>query len=472
MSIRSKLAWTFILLLIFGITAISSYSILFIRNYLLQEGEHQIVNDTRWLGITIQHLPSDDRFETRLNEAALISGYRIDVFDAEGHLFASVPYDLEVAVEAEFDMQIIGELSGPGGVLLDNRPESDRLVAYTFLLQDGGERYYLKVSQLKEQIYEPIRTIRWIIYTGMFISIGLVILVSVLFARYISRPILQLESTARAIAKGDVDRKLHLDRRDEFGTLADSLNRMASRLRRDNRELQRLYEKQAQFFADITHELRNPLHTVSGSLEMLQIEDLDEKQRRHYLQTAVRQTDRIHRLWRDLATLQRYDSDTDFIEKKEFHLSPLLVQIYELYYPQALEKGIRLELDTGSFSVFADPGKIEQVLDNLVSNALKYTGKGEIRISCREEGDGVRVAVSDTGIGISEEHLSRLFDRFYRTDKARSRDKGGTGLGLAVVRSILEAHGTSVDVESRPGQGSVFSFTLPRADAPQASESG
>jgi signal transduction histidine kinase len=469
MSIRSKLAWTFILLLIFGITAISSYSILFIRNYLLAEGEVQIANDAQWLAITIQNLPGDDRFETHLNEAAVISGYRISVYDIDGILFASVPYDEEFHAPLYLDDGTLDQLNGTGA-MIENQDESDWLVAFIPVQAEANPVRYLQISQLKDEIYAPIRTIRWIIYTGMFISIGIVLIVSVWFSRYMSRPIVQLERTARSIAEGDVEKTIHLNRKDEFGTLAESLNRMASRLRQDNEELKKIYEKQGQFFADITHELRNPLHTISGALEMLQMEDLPESQKKHYLATASKQTDRIHRLFKDLVTLQRYESDSHFIEKKKFNLAGVILQSCEPYYPAAAEKGINMDVQTDSYYVFADPNKIEQVIDNLVSNAIKYTNRGKITIRAEKLNGEVRVEVSDSGIGISDEHLDRLFDRFYRTDKARSRDKGGTGLGLSVVKSILDAHGSQIEVESQTGKGTVFSFTLPIAEQVFASK--
>ena len=189
MSIRAKLAWTFILLLIFGITAISSYSILFIRNYLLSEGELQIQNDTEWLSITIENLRLDDQFETNLNEAARTSGYRIAIYDDDGTLFAEVPYYEESRASEQLPEHTIQELiQGDERVksLLDNE---DRLITYSLLQSEYNPSRYLEVSILKDQIYEPIKTIRWIIYTGMFISMGLVILVSILFSRSISKPI-------------------------------------------------------------------------------------------------------------------------------------------------------------------------------------------------------------------------------------------------------------------------------------------
>ncbi|MDX1592355.1 MAG: HAMP domain-containing sensor histidine kinase, partial [Balneolaceae bacterium] len=271
-----------------------------------------------------------------------------------------------------------------------------------------------------------------------------------------------LESAARDIAEGNVNRTLDLDRKDEFGDLASSLNRMAERFRSDNDEIKKLYEKQRQFFADITHEIRNPLHTIAGSLEMLQMKGLDPGKRDHYLQTAMRQTERINRLFKDLLTLQRYDSDSYFIERKSFDLSGVIQHVVELYREEAERKGLELRYDDNPQTVYADPDKIEQVIENLVSNAVKYTGEGKIEIQVSREDENVVVAIQDTGIGISRNHLERLFDRFYRTDKARSRDKGGTGLGLAVVKSILNAHGTDIHVESEAGTGTNFSFVLPR----------
>lgn len=460
MSIRSKLAWTFILLLIFGITAISSYSILFIRNYLLDQGEEQIIHDSEWLAITIQNLRVDGNFETNLNEAARTSGYRMAIYDDEGVLFAEVPYNRRIQAEESLSDSLINQLEQRGSILLQNDDNSEQLVTFTHIESTENPATFLRVSIFKDQVYAPIRTIRWIIYTGMFISIGLVIIVSILFSRYISRPILELESSARDIAKGNTNRTLNIDRNDEFGQLADSLNQMADRLRADNLELKRMYQKQSQFFADITHEIRNPLHTISGALEMLEMHDLDDSQKKKYIKTASRQTHRINRLFKDLVTLQRYDSDDHFIKKKPFDLQILINTLQELLEPDAEDKGLSLVCEGDPVRVKGDPDKIEQVLENLVSNAIKFTSEGTVRINTKNIGDSVIISVEDTGIGISEEHLERLFDRFYRTDKARSRDKGGTGLGLAVVKSILNAHGTEIHVESMPGEGSKFWFEL------------
>lgn len=460
MSIQSKLAWTFIILLIFGITAISSYSILFIRNFLLKEGVEEIKRDARWMASTLEQIPPDEKHTATINSIRKTARYFLALYDSTGHLITMMPDSMQHTVPKSIPGNIYRNLQQQS-LYMQNHADSTQLVAWTKLSSPQAGIRYLKISQFKDTFYEPIKTIRWIIYSGMFISIALVILVSILFARYISRPILQLKDAAREIAEGDVERKIYLNRNDEFGKLADSLNEMASKLRADNEELQAINARQRRFFADITHEIKNPLHTISGSLEMLDMDDLPKNKEQKYIKNAQKQVARINHLYKDLVTLQRYDSDDYFIQEQQFNLKNITTHLKELYSEKAKEKGLNLEIDQHSCIALGDPDKIEQVLENLMVNALKYTNQGTITIGYSKSGDYVTLYVKDTGIGIAREHLDHLFDRFYRTDKARSRDKGGTGLGLSVVQSILHAHKQEINVKSKPGKGTTFSFKLP-----------
>lgn len=463
MTIRSKLAWTFILLLIFGITAISSYSIVFIRDYLLEQGRAEIKKDTQWLAATVGSLPDDEQFQRHFEEAGQISGYEIAIYNEEGALLQTYPDTITVSPFLSEDLRISLQARNELPLLTDE-PDSEKIISFTYLLDSTNAARYIRLSQLKDRIYAPIKTIRWIIYYGMFISIGLVIVVSIWIARNLTKPITQIKNAAQDIVDGDVDREINLQRKDEFGKLATSLNQMAGKLREETERIKLYAEKQRQFFADITHEIRNPLHTISASLEMLQMEQLSEEKRTKYLANARKQVERISRLFKDLVTLQRYDSDESFIEKKEFDLAGIGTHMLEWYEEKAADKQISLKVSTHSCTAMGDPGKIEQVVDNLVSNAIKYTNEGSIKVDYYLDGSEVIVEVEDSGIGISEEHLDRLFDRFYRTDKARSRDKGGTGLGLSVVKSILNAHGSDIEVQSKVGKGTRFRFRLPAVE--------
>lgn len=463
MKIRSKLAWTYIILLIIGIITISAYSILTIRSFLLDEGVEQFEKDALSLALAAGSFKDNALFDDKIQRQAQLSRYEMAVYDKSGIRILTFPDYAFENVAPYLEDDLLSQLEREDGnpvVRVDENPE--KLIAYVDLGQSDNAAQYLRISQDKSQYYAAVASIRHIIYAGMFFSIGAVIVVSILFARYMAAPIQRLNEAALDIAKGNLDRKIDLNRNDEFGTLADSLNHMAGTLRADNEKLKRLNEKQSQFFADITHEVRNPLHTISGALEMLELENLQPEKKKQYMVTAQKQIKRVARLFEDIKTLQRYDFDENFINRVDFDLKEVVDEVMTVYQPLAQEKGLSLKAkNLKSYTVNADPDKIEQVMDNLISNAIKYTQKGKVEVGFDQKDELIEVYVKDTGPGIGKEHLDRLFDRFYRTDKARSRDKGGTGLGLSVVKGILNAHQSDIKVESEEDSGSRFYFRLP-----------
>ncbi len=456
MKIQYKLSLTFILLLIFGVTAISSYTIMSVRAYLLSQGEENLINDARLIQLVLQNeiFENDGISDTRLNQ---FSGYEVAIYDITGNRirFFGEPNLTQPTLPDD----LTRKLSQQNSTVVTSESDNQFLFVYNLISRADGNRI-LAVGQSKEVINQPVRTMRWIVYSGMFISISIILFVSFIFSKYLSQPIMQLTDASRKIADGDTDYTINLEREDEFGTLADSLNQMSAKLRADNEQLKLASEKQRQFYADIAHEIRNPLHTIMGTLEMMQMDGIAEDKRQKFSKSAMSQADRINRLFKDLMTLQRSDLDQNFIAEKRFRIDELIKKSGQTFQGIAQDKGIDLSCKAGKHHVTADPDKIEQVLDNLISNALKYTPAGSVTISAEKDGGKVRVEVKDTGIGIPKDHHPRLFDRFYRTDKARSRDSGGTGLGLAVVKSILDAHGSEIGIESEPGKGTKIWFHL------------
>jgi signal transduction histidine kinase len=456
MKIRNKISLTFILLLIFGVTAVSSYAIMFIRNYLLEEGRQTVIKHAEWMSLTVAEAWEDDVDLDKLRLIQIASGYDITIFGEDGDLlFGS---DTR-GPGPELSPDIVSKVVSDRYFLIDAR-ENEMLYVFTSYTSRAGNTQFLRISRDKDLIYEPITTIRWIIYSGMFISIGLILLVSNLLGRYLARPITEIKESTQKIAEGKANRVTVSDRSDEFGELARSINSMAIQLREDNDRLASIHGKQSRFFEDITHEIRNPLHTIMASMELLESGKLDSEKQRRYIQNARGQAQRMSNLFKDLLTLQRYDSDENFIQSQWFDLQRITGHLEEVYMDQAQEKGLSLYVEKSPCRVLADAPKIEQVLDNLISNAIKYTSTGQIRLEYLVLDKKVTISVSDTGIGIDDEHQENLFDRFFRTDKARSRDSGGTGLGLSVVKSILDAHGADIQVDSRLGQGTRFWFTL------------
>lgn len=468
MNIQSKLAFTYITLLSIGVIVISSYAILSIRSFLLAEGIQSFEKDALTFANSLEDGATNEDLSNRVSFVADLTGYNVALFDSAGDLLVFAPnIEQEFSDSREFlNEELQQRLEANEGQVIINERGLDKLISFRKIKDNTSDARYLRISQLKADLYAAEASIRHLIYGAMVGSILVVVIVSFFFARYLSKPLKELKEAALEISNGNLDREIHLNRSDEFGTLAQTLNQMAGALKADNEKLKTLNEKQNQFFADIAHEVRNPLHTISGAMEMLQIESLGAEKKAQYMATAQKQIERVVRLFEDIKSLQRYDLDESFIQKTEFDISAIANEVVKTYTPLAEEKGIQLRLEQiEECTVEADYDKIEQVFDNLVSNAIKYTNKGEIKVSCVHHPKEVEISIEDTGIGIGEEHLDRLFDRFYRTDKARSRDKGGTGLGLAVVRGILNAHQSEIFVQSTPGVGSRFFFRLKRASS-------
>ena len=464
MNIQAKLSVTYILLLIIGIITISAYAILSIRFFLFAAGLDEFKNDMRIVRQAVESSDENTDFFPFITETTALFDYDLALFDSTGIPIYNTQPEQVFVDSREFLSEVVVDsvLGNYEEIYVMNDPTYSRLVAFAKVDDGFPSVSYLRISKDKEEYYAAVDNIRHIIYAGMLFSIAAVMVVSFIFSKYMAAPIKQLNDAALNIADGQTHETLEMDRNDEFGTLAISLNKMAERFKKDNRQLQLLNEKQNQFFADIAHEVRNPLHTISGAIEMLQIEALSKEKKAQYMVTMQNQVERVVRLFNDIKMLQRYDMDEHFIDKEAVEIGSFLENIITTYEPLAQEKNIELSLKISTnASVNADKDKLDQVMDNLIMNALKYTNEGSIKVLCEQNETQIQISVEDTGIGIASEHLDRLFDRFYRTDKARSRDKGGTGLGLAVVRGILKAHDTDILVSSEVGKGSRFYFQLP-----------
>ena len=213
--------------------------------------------------------------------------------------------------------------------------------------------------------------------------------------------------------------------------------------------------------SSVSHELRTPLTSIKGFAETLE-EEVDEKNR-HYVEIIRRNTDRLNNIVRDLLLLSQMEEAGAEIEVEQVDLKGLAEQTVRIFDGQAKEKGLglKLEIEPDLPAIPADPFKIEQILINLLDNAIKYTDRGEVRLFLHREDRSVVIEVHDTGIGIPKSKVSRIFERFYVVDKSRSRQTGGTGLGLSIVKHIVLLHGGEITVRSEPGQGSAFLVRLP-----------
>jgi two-component system phosphate regulon sensor histidine kinase PhoR len=229
----------------------------------------------------------------------------------------------------------------------------------------------------------------------------------------------------------------------------------------DITESKRIEKVKKDFVINLSHELRTPLTAIKGFLETLEGEVTGDGER--YLSIIRRHTDRLAHIVEDLLLLSELEDRHTTLETERVNLNELIGTVLHIFEQAAKAKNLKLDLrsDGKGPVIHGDAFKLEQVFINLIANAVRYTEKGGVTLTIEEEGPDVVVVVEDTGIGIAEEHLSRIFERFYVVDKSRSRGMGGTGLGLSIVKHIVLLHNGSVDVESVPGQGTKFTVKLP-----------
>lgn len=245
--------------------------------------------------------------------------------------------------------------------------------------------------------------------------------------------------------------------------LEDEIKAMFLRTKTDIANLKKLEQVRTEFLGNVSHELRTPIFTIQGFLETLLDGALyDNKVNRTFLQKAVHHTYNLNNLLNDLIDISMIESGQMRMSFRYFDVNDFISTIVHELKTHAENKNIELifKPDVSNSKLFGDKDKIKQVLVNLIMNALKYTEQGRVEIGIIDEGKRARVYVSDTGIGIANSDIERIFERFYRVDKDRSREQGGTGLGLAICKHIIEAHGSKIEVKSELGKGSTFSFTL------------
>jgi two-component system, OmpR family, phosphate regulon sensor histidine kinase PhoR len=232
----------------------------------------------------------------------------------------------------------------------------------------------------------------------------------------------------------------------------------------DVTEIRRLERMRRDFVANVSHELKTPLTAIRGFAETLRGSPVPEAQREAYLDVILRHAERLQRLIDDILELSRVEGRQQPLTLGEVDVARIAAVLLRDLEPQLEARKIRAEVVAGSRGVaWADRRAVEQIFANLLDNATKYTEEGgRILIRVSENDTHVRLEVEDNGIGIPAEDLPRIFERFYRVDKARSRDLGGTGLGLAIVKHLAQAQDGEVSVRSRPGEGTVFVVLLPR----------
>jgi two-component system sensor histidine kinase BaeS len=337
---------------------------------------------------------------------------------------------------------------------------SEKLTDATHIQASGETVGYLVLDESAPMGPEAnlLDRVRRALFVIALVSGTAALLIGGLLIFNLLRPVRDLTTAARALAKGELSRRVPVRSKDELGDLSDAFNQMAA-------NLERAEALRREMTADIAHELRTPLAVIQAKLEAI-LDGVNPASPEH-LKAVLEQSRLLNPLVGDLRTLALADAGQLPLERTQVDLVALLRRVGKTHENQAQAKNIdlRLELENvQELQAWIDPVRVEQVLANLLTNALRHAKpEGEVILSLRSHLDEsvACIEVADDGEGIPEEALENVFARFYRADKGRSRQVGGTGLGLAIARKLVEAHGGRIQARNRPEGGAIFSFELP-----------
>lgn len=401
-----------------------------------------------------------------------------------------------------YEMQVLEDYMGAGvllmndeGVIVLTSPGMDKtllgqVLAYDELVEGVQEGNIVSLETGSSAVFgSPMMVVGYPISTGSLAGIfmcrslpeielslhemyrsGLVslllaftvsILVSIVTARRMTEPMMEMNKAAKVIASGNFEQRVEIYSEDELGQLAESFNHMAE-------SLQNTETTRRNFIANISHDLRSPLTSIQGFLTAMLDGTIPKEKQDHYLQIVLEETQRLSRLAEGVVEMSRAQSTKIILEETDFDINELIRENSAILEPQMQEKNISLQVSLAEkvSMVRADRDKISRVIRNLLGNAVKFSHPdGVIEVETTLSGKNkILVSVQDHGVGISEEDQKYIFDRFYKADATRNQDKTGMGLGLSIVREFLQAHGETIGVKSKEGEGSKFVFSLRLAD--------
>lgn len=319
--------------------------------------------------------------------------------------------------------------------------------------QVKGEPHALFLTVQENPIETEIMNSIHVMYLLILLIGSLLIIVA---ARYLVKPILRLTEATRRMAKGTFDVELPATRKDEIGQLTRSFNEMA-------KELSKLDRMRQEFVSSVSHEIQSPLTSISGFSKALRQKQMSEESRIRYLTIIEEESERLSRLSQNLLRLSFLQHQNQPLKVSAYRLDEQLRRVVIAMEPQWSEKEIELEVAFEAITVQADEDQLGQVWTNLLSNSIKFTPpRGKILLEANANDHEIIVSITDTGIGIPEEERADIFKPFHKVDKARNSAVKGNGLGLSIVKQIIDLHKGEIQVSGRLGAGTTFTVTLPR----------
>ena len=375
-------------------------------------------------------------------------------------LDSSAPVDVENEIVIEnFDPTVTSGSYYTVGTFFDTFDEQ-MLSVFAPITSNFKVKGYVVIHAPMSAIQASCDSLLNISYILLVILFLLSLIILIFFTEMVYMPLRKITEATEQYASGNMHYEFQVDSEDEIGYLAATLSYMAS-------EIARSEDDQKKFVANVSHDFRSPLTSIKGYLEALLDGTIPPEMHEKYLNIVLNETERLTKLTNGLLTLNNLNTKGMLLDRTDFDLNQIIRNTAASFEGTCRNKMIAIELVlTGDeMYVNADMGKIQQVFYNLLDNAIKFSHQDSvIKIETNEKNNKVYVSVKDSGIGIPKDDLKLIWDRFYKSDASRGKDKKGTGLGLSITREIIHAHGEHINVISTEGVGSEFLFSLSTSD--------
>lgn len=333
----------------------------------------------------------------------------------------------------------------------------DMISVYTPIVNGFSTRGYMLLHYPERNLQASVNSSLNVVYlTSLFIFV-LTLLLLLFISRFVLKPLRQITRAAKEYAAGNLTYEYEYPSEDELGVLSKTLNFMAKSLAQSG-------EDQRKFITNVSHDFRSPLTSIKGYIEAILDGTIPESLQNKYLCIVRDETDRLNKLTTSILDINSMSQNGQLLEYSDFDVHHIIKKILATFEGRCNTKRITFELTFSSRELYvhADESRIQQVLYNLVDNAIKFSNPGSvIFIETYEKREKAYISVKDQGVGIPADSLKKIWERFYKTDTSRGRDKKGLGLGLSIVKEIIQAHGENIDVISTEGVGTEFIFTLP-----------
>lgn len=454
--ITIKSLYTRIVVIFVGIVMASLFTAFIVSSLLYESRIQSLVQDI--LGEnggkiiqTYQSTPSADLIPFMQNLSG-ISGTLLQLYNKNGKPLLDDKHVFMHVDPVHIKRVLSGEIIRTTDTVEQPASQGFQVPVVGLPFQAEGEPYALFLTVENNPVEAEIMNAIHMMYIIILFLGSLLILVA---ARYIVTPILRLTEATRRMAKGAFDFDLHTKRKDEIGLLTVSFNEMAQ-------EIAKLDRMRQEFVSNVSHEIQSPLTSISGFSKALQQKKMSEEIRLHYLTIIEKESERLSRLSQNLLRLSYLQQERHPLKVHTYRLDEQLRRVVIASEPQWTEKEIEIDVQLEAITIQADEDQLNQVWTNLLSNSIKFTpAHGKIRIEALIREKHVIVSITDNGIGIPEEERVDIFKPFHKVDKARDPSVKGNGLGLSIVKQIVQIHNGDIHVSGSPGEGSTFMVILP-----------